>query len=302
MKNAFLVATVSLIAATGALAQQPQIITEEMMVLSDPGIEIFIRNKRPANLISFRPERTVLIVHGATYPASTSYDTPFDGVSWLDYIAARGYDAYLLDVRGYGHSTRPKEMDLPPESNPPIARGRDAVKDVGAAVDFILKRRNIPRLNLIGHSWGTVLMATYSTQQPSKVERLVLYAPTWMRHTPSLSQTGPEPLGAYRMVTIEQARARLLAGVPENRKAMAFPLAWVDAWAKATWATDPVGAGKNPPVLRAPNGSWQDGREYWAAGKPYFDPAKIAAPTLLVRGEWDQDAPRYMAQTLFLRS
>jgi pimeloyl-ACP methyl ester carboxylesterase len=287
------------IAAGSALAQAPQFVTEEMMVPSDPGIEIFVRNKRPANITSFRPERIVLIVHGATYPASTSYDVPFDGLSWVDYIASRGYDVYTLDVRGYGRSTRPKEMDQSPGANPPIARGTDAVKDVGAVVDFILKRRDIPRLNLIGHSWGTVLMATYSTQQPAKVERLVLYAPVWVRKTASLIQAGPGPLGAYRSVTAEQALARQSVGVPENKKATLFSPAWFEVWEKATWASDPVGAKSNPPVLRAPNGSQQDGRDYWAAGKPYYDPAKITAPTLLVHGEWDQDTPRYMAQTLF---
>ena len=36
-----------------------------MMVPSaDPGIEIFVRNKRPAAMTAFRPERTVLFVHG----------------------------------------------------------------------------------------------------------------------------------------------------------------------------------------------------------------------------------------------
>jgi hypothetical protein len=42
---------------------------EEMTVPSEPGIEIYVRNKRPTDLSAFRPERTVLFVHGATYPA-----------------------------------------------------------------------------------------------------------------------------------------------------------------------------------------------------------------------------------------
>ena len=46
------------------------------------------------------------------------------------------------------------------------------MKDIGSVVDFILKRRNIPRLNLIGWSWGTTLMATYTSQNPKNVERL----------------------------------------------------------------------------------------------------------------------------------
>jgi len=183
-----------------ASAQSPKLVMDEMMVPSEPGIEIYVRNKRPADMNAFRPERTLLFVHGATYPAHTSFDLKLDGLSWMEYIAARGYDVYLLDLRGYGKSTRPKEMDDKSDANAPIVRGTTAVKDISAVVDFILKRRGIPRLNLMGWSWGTTLMATYTTQNASQVERLVLYAPAWIRTTPSLSRPAG-PLGAYRMVT-----------------------------------------------------------------------------------------------------
>src|SRR6185295_16215772 len=103
-------AIAAMIAMTSASAQT-QLISEDIMVKSpDAGIEIFVRNKRPANMTSFHPERTVIYVHGATYPASTAFDLKLDGLSWMEYIASRGYDVYLLDLRGYGHSTRPKEM------------------------------------------------------------------------------------------------------------------------------------------------------------------------------------------------
>ena len=295
-----MIAAVTATMATGALAQAPRIVMEEMMVpSSDAGIEIFVRNKRPADMTSFRPERTLLYVHGATYPASTAFDLPLGGQSWMDYIAAHGYDVYLLDLRGYGKSTRPKEMSDKPEANPAIVRGDTAVKDISAAVDFILKRRNIARLNLLGWSWGTTLMATYTTQNAAKVERLVLYAPVWIRTTPSLVQTGPGPIAAYRMVRRDQAMGRWLTGVPEDKKAALIPAGWFEQWANATWATDPVGAAMNPPVLRAPNGVMQDSADFFAAGKPYYDPAKITVPTLLVGAEWDRDTPPYMAQTLF---
>jgi pimeloyl-ACP methyl ester carboxylesterase len=286
--------------ADSARAQSQALITEEMMVKSpDPGIEIFVRNKRPANMNSFRPERTVLFVHGATYPAHAAFDLKLDGQSWMDYIASRGYDVYLLDVRGYGKSTRPKEMAEDAKNNPPIVRGDTAVKDIGTVVDFVLARRNIPRLNLLGWSWGTTLMATYTTQNPGKVERLALYAPSWIRQTPSLVQTGPGPTPAYRTVRRDAALGRWLTGVPEDKKAALIPAGWFDAWADATFASDPDGAKQNPPVLRAPNGVVQDGAEFHGAGKPYYDPAKITVPTLLVLGEWDRDTPPYMAQTLF---
>src|SRR5262249_32079891 len=128
----------------------------------DPGIEVFVRNKGPADLRAFRPERTVLFVHGATYPAHTTFDLPIEGRSWMDHIAARGYDVYLLDLRGYGKSTRPPEMAQSPDANPLIVRAATAVRDIAAAVDFILARRNIPRLVLLGWSWGTFSTPAYT--------------------------------------------------------------------------------------------------------------------------------------------
>jgi pimeloyl-ACP methyl ester carboxylesterase len=166
-------------------------------------------------------------------------------------------------------------------------------------VDFILKRRGIARLNLLGWSWGTTLTATYTTQNPGKVARLALYAPVWIRTTPSLLTRPPGPLGAYRTVTREQATTRWYTGVAEDKKAALIPAGWLDAWLDATFASDPVGAKMNPPALRAPNGVAQDGDEFFGAGKPYYDPAKVTVPTLLVHAEWDHDTPPYMAQTLF---
>ena len=129
--SAVILMAISSLFASAALAQSPKLAVEEMMVpSSDAGIEIYVRNKRPADMTSFRPERTVLYVHGATYPASTAFDLQLDGMSWMDYIASRGYDVYLLDLRGYGKSTRPKEMSDKPEANAPLVRGETAVKDI----------------------------------------------------------------------------------------------------------------------------------------------------------------------------
>src|SRR4029079_13753028 len=98
------------------------------------------------------------------------------------------------------------------------------------------------------------MMATFTTLHPDKVERLVLCAPQWLRNTPSLITTGAGPLPAYRVVHKDQARERWLNGVPENKKATLIPAGWFEQWAEATWASDPAGAGLNPPGLRAPNG------------------------------------------------
>jgi pimeloyl-ACP methyl ester carboxylesterase len=286
----------SLAAASGA----PLKVEEFMVPSEDPGMSLYVRNKRPETLTSVPGERIVLFVHGATYPASTSFDLELDGLSWMDYIARRGYDVYLMDLRGYGKSTRPPEMDQPAADNPPLERTVTAVKDVGAVVDFILKRRGVARIDLLGWSWGTSIMGSYTSQHNDKVNRLVLYAPQWIRNTAALSDPGGK-LGAYRTVSRDSARARWVSGAPEDKRTSLIPPGWFDVWADATFATDPVGARQTPPVLRAPNGVSQDGREFWAAGKALYDPSAIRVPTFLAHAEWDADTPSYMLQTLFSR-
>src|SRR4029079_3546736 len=100
-----------------------------MVKSPDAGIELFVRNKRPANMTAFRPERTVLFVHGATYPAHAAFDLKLGGQSWLYYMPSRSADVYLLDLPGYGKSTRPKEMAEDAQKNPPFMRGDMAVKN-----------------------------------------------------------------------------------------------------------------------------------------------------------------------------
>jgi pimeloyl-ACP methyl ester carboxylesterase len=261
-----------------------------------PGIELYMRNKRPANVQLFPAERVLLYVHGATYPSETAFDLPLGGFSWMDYLACRGFDVYLVDLRGYGLSTRPPEMDKPAADNAPLVTTDMAVRDVSAAVQHIRTRRGVERINLLGWSWGTTIMASFAAQNPDKVERLVLYAPLWLRNTPPPAGNDA-PLGAYRTVTKEAARKRWLANVPEAKQKDLIPPGWFDAWANATWATDPTSAQSG--ALRAPNGVLLDVRNYWAAGKPYYDPSRITVPVLITLGEWDADTPGYMAQTLF---
>ena len=104
-------------------ADRAPLAAEDVMVASaDPGIQLFVRNKHPADRTEFPAERTVLFVHGATYPADTSFDLNFGGFSWMDYIAERGFDVYMLDLPGYGKSTRPPQMDQPADKNRPWFR------------------------------------------------------------------------------------------------------------------------------------------------------------------------------------
>ena len=297
----------STLVATGCTtmpaAENVKLVTEEFMVPAvDPGIQLYVRNKRPEGMTQFTKDNIVLFVHGATYPAETSFDLKLDGISWMEYIASRGYDVYLVDVRGFSRSTRPPEMDQPAANNAPIVRTDVAAKDVGAAVDFIRQRRGVDKINLLGWSWGTRIMSHYTINNNEKVNKLGLYATGWMREGgKSLTDSGAAKLGAYRMVTIAQAKERKGFGLPPGKHLDLMPDAWFNAWAEATFATDPWGAKQNPPVIRAPNGSTQDTRDYFGAGKMQYDPANVKVPTLIIVAEQDSDTPPYMARGYFER-
>jgi pimeloyl-ACP methyl ester carboxylesterase len=282
--------------ATPASAQR--IVAETFMIPAvDPGIQLHVANKRLEGRDSFPAERVVLFVHGATYPSETGFDIDLPGGSWMDNVARKGYDVYRVDVRGYGRSTRPAAMEAPATENPPFATTADAVKDVGSAVDFILKRGNISKLNLVGWSWGTAIMAGYTMNNNDRVNKLVLYAPIWtLKAPPPFSGSG-----AYRTVTRDSARQRTVRGIPPQRVEEISPGAWFDTWWQGNLATDPAGAKQNPAVLRVPNGVLKDIVEYWGAGKATWEPEKIRVPTLLILAEWDQDTPLYMAQEVFAK-
>ena len=280
---------VLLCCATYALAAVPVLQVEVFRVPSDAGIDLQLSNRHVAGHGKFAAERIALFVHGATFPASSTFDVELPGGSWMGHLAAQGYDAYALDIRGYGGSTRPASMSQPPAANAPFAGTREALRDIGAAVDYILARRGVSRLTLIGWSWGTTTTAAFAAANPAKVGKLVLVSPVWLGVQPPAYQ------GAYRTSTHDAARAFALRGMPNERVDEIAPLATFDRWWAATLATDPDGARQSPPVVRAPNGALEDFAKFWAAGKPTYQPADIRAPTLLVVGEWDAITPPAMA-------
>jgi pimeloyl-ACP methyl ester carboxylesterase len=278
-----------------------QPITESYHIQAvDPGIEIHVRNTRPADLASFRSERTLLFVHGATYPSDTMFDLKIDGESWMDSIARHGYDVYSMDVRGYGRSTRPPEMDRPARDSSPVVTTDDGVSDFGAVVDHIRERRGVPRVILMGWSWGTVIAGAFAAANPAKVERLVMYAPLWLRRIPGGLRVDGQ-MGAYRAVTFEAAKQRWLTGVAADRQKDVIPSGVLEAWWNANMEADPIGAKMTPPAVRAPNGLLVDALKYWEADTRYYDPSTIQAPTLLVVGAWDVDTPAYMSHAILTR-
>lgn len=300
-----LLLTLGLLMTHSVRADQQKIVSEDFYIDSPQGgIKLFMRHKHLGSVHDRVGDKTLLYVHGATYPSETAFDLPIQGVSMMDLFAKQGFDVYLVDVRGYGGSTRPREMEEPGANNKPIVHTQDAVDDFGSAVDYILSKNKVKKINIMGWSWGTTITGMYTSTHNEKVNRLVLYAPLWLYKTdtalpapPSNTGNSPNGIGAYRLVSKESARERWLKGVAPDQKEALIPPGVYEAWVNSTWATDPQAAQSGS--LRAPNGVLDDIKTYWMAGQPMYDPNKIKVPTLMIHAEWDADLPSYQAHGIF---
>lgn len=258
------------------------------------GCRLQLRRKRRTDLGAVTGDRIVVCLHGATYPSTGTFDLPLDGTSWMDDLAGAGFDVYALDMAGYGLSGGWPAMQA--DGGTPLLSTAEAVADLGSVVDHLLSVHSVSQLCLLGWSWGSTIAASFAATHSTKVARLVLHAPQWIRQTPSMMNLSGS-MGGYRTVGDADAVERWVGAIPEALRSTAAPREWTDAWVAANFTADPKDAAKK--TLRAPNGVLKDNGDYWASGKQLYDPSTIEAPTLLILGEWDRDTPPYMATAVF---
>jgi pimeloyl-ACP methyl ester carboxylesterase len=253
---------------------------------------LHIRNKRPGGVDNFSSNRVVVVQHNAT-DGATIFDVPFNGMSWMDYIAARGFDVYCYDLPGYCRSERPPQMSEPAANNAPFLHTQDAVDCLSHVMDFVSTRRNVDRVDLIGWSWGTAVSSIYAGANPERVERLTLYAPVWERSGTERSPLQVDgPIDAYRSITKEATIKRRRNGLADEQADALLPSEWFEQWWTATLAADPDAP---PNTLRAPNGVVEDARNTWNVGKSPYDPSKIKCAVLVIVGELDPDTQPELA-------
>lgn len=274
------------------------LLSQNLSIPSDTAdISLHLLHKRRADIETFDPQRTILLMHGATLPAESLFDVPVGEGAFMDILANEGFDVYALNVRGFGRSTRPAGMDGAPEDAPPQVRTETAVRDLATAVDYILATLVMPRLCLIGMSWGGTVVGAYTAVHNDKVEKLTLIAPQWINNGFSRLDPGGS-IQAYRLFNVQAFRQRWLEGAPEQKRKWVLPEGWFEKWASVILASDP---NESNGLIRAPAGVIQDVREYWSAGRSFYEPEKITVPVLLLHAEWDLDVTIPQMANLFPR-
>lgn len=264
----------------------------DVTVESDPGVSIAVREVLAPGHTESIP---VLLVHGAGGGGVASFDVQVPGYSLAEDLARAGHAVYVLDVRGWGRSTRPTAMDAPPEANEPLVGSAEAVRDIAAVVAWIRNQRHSP-VALIGWATGGHWAGMYAAAHPDDVSHLVML--NAMYGTPgawSLRAGLEDPdrpgvlspsLGAYS--------ARRATGLVRGWEA-SIPVADKDAWrdprvsaayTAATVASDPTSSQRVPPSVRVPTGPLRDSYGL-ASGTRMWEASALRAAVLVVRGNLD---------------
>ena len=261
----------------------------------DSDVRLHLREKRPKGKRKFGERATLLFVHGRMAPGPVAYDLPVSGYSWMDYVASRGFDVFALSIRGFGESTWPRELFESPRGQPPAIPGKMAVRDVKAAVDFILDRRGVSKIAILGRSWGTTTAPAYAADNMAGVDRLVLYAPYYAYDNPLRARQLEDPKspgefdarrGAWSWCAEKDVCARWWGHIPGDAHHRWRETKVVKAYFQALLRHDPEGAKRRTPAFRLANGSLLDLYDR-ARNKPLYDAGRIRCPVLLIRGDQD---------------
>lgn len=265
------------------------IVSQDFMVMNeDSKLRLFLRNKHLQKMKTFSADKTVLYVHGTTQPSEAIFDLPVGDVSFADHLASEGYDVWYLNIRGYGHSEAPKV------TKKYFATTDEALSDLKCILKYIFNLRKIKKINLMGWSWGTIIIGAYAAENPKQVSRLVLMGAPWV----TKKADSDEKLDGkfWQEWTAGEMLQKLRNGAPPGSKN--FSRATRIAWEKALVKSQPEAAKQSPAKFRSPAGVLFDAAKFWRNGIAYYDPAKILAKVLICCGAWDMNAHIFESQDL----
>ena len=211
------------------------------------------------------PRGTILFVHGSSMASQPTFDLQVAGrASAMDHFVRLGYDTWCVDMEGYGRSDKHRDI------NADIATGAD---DLEAASDYIARTRGVESLFVYGISSGALRAGLFAQRHPERIRRLALDAFVWTGEgSPTLAER-TKRLQEFRGTNrrpIDRAFVRSIftrdhPGTADDEV--------VEAFASAILALDDS----------VPTGTYVD----MCAHLPVVDPARIMAPTLIMRGQYD---------------
>jgi pimeloyl-ACP methyl ester carboxylesterase len=267
-------------------------------------VSLFMRQRRGDSL-----GPAVLLVHGRAAAAIPSFDLDYQDYSWMRHLADAAFDVFAVDLQGYGNSSKPEVMDEPcntshenqtkylvpnplrapcPPSYPyPFGSFATDWDEIDTVVEFIrsLRGDRTLKVNLVGWSRGGMRVIGYAALRPYNVEKVVALNPTRFPPDPTvrdypINMTDERDFFAAWDQQIDSRNCHDQVD-PSIRRVL---------W-NSTIALDTLGSRWGAGVRRSPS--------FTAAGWTPDLPGRVQAPTLVIRGALDSQAPEPATRALY---
>jgi alpha-beta hydrolase superfamily lysophospholipase len=208
----------------------------------------------------------LFLVHGSSVSSRPSFDLTVPGhgeYSVMNTFAQFGFDVWTMDHENYGRSSRT-------ESNSDITSG---VEDLKAGIELVARETGRPKVHMFGESSGGLRAGGYAMARPERIDRLVLSAFTYKgENSPTLKQRAKQ-LDYYRTHNRRLRDRAMIRSIFTRDKAGTSDPALAEFVADQELKFGD----------QVPTGTYLD----MTAHLPVVDPAKVLAPVLLIRGEYD---------------
>jgi pimeloyl-ACP methyl ester carboxylesterase len=238
----------------------------------------------------------VLLVHGGGGGGLASFDVDVPGYSLAEDLATAGHRVYVMDVRGWGQSSRPAALASTDPRTPPSVTSEDVVEDIASVVDWIRSKAGVRRVALLGHASGGHWAGMYAAGHGDVVSHLVMVNSMYGVKAPwRLTAAMQDPqnpgvfnpnAGACRVADAAALLANWNANIPDENKAVWRDPRVADAYVRATIDPDPSAKTRTPPAACIPRGFQRDHFEM-AQGKVFWQARDVRAATLVIRGSRD---------------
>ena len=265
----------SVVAGAGLLAssawarrkpEPPAIWSAEYTAKKGPVSLALYRKRKAAPAKDEAPLPVLFLVHGSSISSRPSFDltVPNRGeYSVMNTFAAYGFDVWTMDHENYGRSSQTN-------SNSDISSG---VEDLKAGIDLVVQETRQARVHMFGESSGALRAGAYSMARPDRIDRLVFAAFTYKGdNSPTLTERAKQ-LDYYQTHNRRLRDRAMIRGIFTRDKAGTTDPAIADYLADQELQFGD----------QVPTGTYLD----MTAHLPLVDPAKVLAPVLLVRGEYD---------------
>ena len=207
----------------------------------------------------------LFFVHGSSV-TSRVFDLNVPGhgeYSVMNEFARHGFDCWTMDHENYGKSGRTS-------GNADIASG---AQDLKAAAEVVTRETGRQKFHFLGESSGALRAGAYAMLAPERIDRLVFAAFTYKGEgSPTLTKRA-EQLDYYRSHNMRKRDRDMIRSIATRDRPGTSDPAAIEALADVEMQFGD----------QIPTGTYLD----MTANLPVVDPAKVLAPVLLVRGEFD---------------